>query len=57
LYANWEGWNPPTSIENIDWSQPVEIYDIRGRKVKSAEQMQGNILIIKQGNNIYKLIK
>jgi hypothetical protein len=57
LYANWEGWNPPTSIENIDWSQPIEIYDIWGRKVIHAEQMQGNILIIKQGNNIYKLIK
>lgn len=57
LYANWEGWNPPTSIENIDWSQPVEIYDIMGRKVTSARQIQGNVLIIKQGNNTYKLIK
>jgi hypothetical protein len=57
LYANWEGWNPPTSIENIDWNQPVEIYDIMGRRVTRTEQMQGNVLIIKQGNNIYKLIK
>ena len=57
LYANWEGWNPPTSIENIDWSQPVEIYDIMGHRVTRTEQMQGNILIIKQGNNIYKFIK
>jgi hypothetical protein len=57
LYANWEGWNPPTAVENIDWSQPVEVYDIMGRRVNSLEQMKGHILIIKQGNNIYKLIK
>ena len=57
LYANWEGWNPPTAVENIDWSQPVEVYDIMGRRVSSIEQIQSNILIIKQGNNIYKLIK
>jgi hypothetical protein len=57
LYANWEGRDPATAVENIDWSQPVEVYDIMGRRVSSIEQIQSNILIIKQGNNIYKLIK
>ena len=57
LYANWEGWNPPTSIENIDWNQTVEIYDLMGRRLNSLDKTRGNVLIIKQGNNIYKLIK
>ena len=57
LYANWDGWNPPMSIEDIDWSQAVEVYDIMGRRISSTiEQMTGTIFIIKQGNNIYKLI-
>ena len=58
LYANWEGWNPPMFVEMIDWSQPIEVYDIMGRRINSTiEQMTGTIFIIKQGNNIYKLIR
>ena len=58
LYANWEGWNPPMFVEMIDWSQPMEVYDIMGRRINSTiEQMTGTIFIIKQGNNIYKLIR
>ena len=58
LYANWDGWSPPTSIENINWNQPIEIYDIMGRKIKgNIYSIKGHIFIVKQGNNIYKLIK
>ena len=58
LYANWEGWNPPMFVEMIDWSQPIEVYDIMGRRINNTiEQMTGTIFIIKQGNNIYKLIR
>ena len=58
LYANWEGWNPPMSVDMIDWSQPIEVYDMMGRRISSfVEYMSGSIFIIKQGNNIYKLIK
>ena len=56
LYANWEGWNRPTSIENIDWNQPVEIYNLLGHRVNNLNQTKGNVLIIKQGNKTYKLI-
>ena len=56
LYANWEGWNHPTSIENIDWNQPVEIYNLLGHRVNNLNQTKGNVLIIKQGNKTYKLI-
>ena len=58
LYANWEGWNPPTAVENIDWSQLVEIYDLMGRKIEGdIYSNKGHILIVKQGNNIFKIIK
>ena len=58
LYANWEGWNPPMFVEMIDRSQPIEVYDIMGRRINNTiEQMTGTIFIIKQGNNIYKLIR
>ena len=59
LYANWEGWNPPTNIESVlDLSQPMEIYDLMGRSINtSIELLQGHVFIVKQGNNIYKLIK
>ena len=56
LYANWEGWTPPTSIENIDWNQPVEIYNLLGHRVNNLNQTKGSVLIIKQGNKTYKLI-
>lgn len=59
LYANWEGWNPPTNIESVlDLSQPMEIYDLMGRSINtSIELLQGHVFIVKQGNNTYKLIK
>ncbi len=59
LYANWEGYNPSTNIEVVlDANQPMEIYDLMGRRIySSVEQLAGSIFIIKQGNNIFKLIK
>ena len=59
LYANWEGWNPPTNIESVlDLSQPMEIYDLMGRSINtSIELLQGHVFIVKQGNNVFKLIK
>ena len=58
LYANWEGWNPPTSIENIDWSQPVEIYDIMGRRMEgNIHTVPGHVLIVKQGDKLFKVVK
>ena len=57
LFANWQ--KPSTDIENIlDITQPMQIFDIMGRPVNtSIELLQGNIYIIKQGSNTYKLIK
>ena len=58
LYANWQGWNPPTSIENIDWNQPLEIYDIMGRRMEgNIHTVPGQVLIVKQGNKLFKLVK
>lgn len=59
LYANWEGYNPPTSVETIlDLTQPLQVYDLMGRFLgTNIQHVQGNIFIIKQGNNIFKLIK
>ena len=59
LYANWEGYNPPTHIEAVlDINQPMEIYDIMGRRITSSiEYLSGTVFIVKQGNNIFKLIK
>jgi hypothetical protein len=58
LYANWEGWNPPTSIENIDWNQPLEIYDIMGRRMEgNIHTVPGHVLIIKQGDKLFKVVK
>ena len=59
LYANWEQPTPPASLENVlDFTQPMEIYDLMGRRVTTTiEQMTGHIFIIKQGENIFKIIK
>lgn len=59
LYANWEGYNQPTSVETIlDLTQPLQVYDLMGRLLgTNIQHVQGNIFIIKQGNNIFKLIK
>jgi hypothetical protein len=59
LYANWEGYNPSTDIEMIfNPEQPILIYDIMGRQIGTdINQLQGDIFIIKQGNNIFKFIK
>ena len=57
LYANWQ--STPTSIEQVlDMAQPMEIYDIIGRRLgTSLNQLQGNVFIIKQGNNTFKFVK
>ena len=57
LYANWQ--STPTSIEQVlDMAQPMEIYDIMGRRLgTSLNQLQGNVFIIKQGNNTFKFVK
>jgi hypothetical protein len=59
LYANWEQPTPPASLENVlDFTQPMEIYDLMGRRVTTTiEQMTGHIFIIKQGEKIFKIIK
>ena len=58
LYANWQGWNPPTSIDNIDWNQPIEIYDIMGRRMEgNIHTVPGHVLIVKQGNKLFKVVK
>ena len=57
LYANWQA--TPTRIEYVlDMAQPMEIYDIMGRRLgTSLNQLQGNVFIIKQGNNTFKFVK
>ena len=57
LYANWK--QPSTDIENIiDTTQPMQIFDLMGRRIStSIELLQGNIFIIKQGDNVLKIIK
>ena len=57
LYANWQA--TPTSIEHVlDMAQPMEIYDIMGRYLgTNINLLQGNVFIIKQGNNTFKLVK
>ena len=57
LYANWQ--STPTSIEQVlDMAQPMEIYDIMGHYLgRNINLLQGNVFIIKQGNNTFKLIK
>ena len=59
LYAHWVGYNPPTSIEMVlDSKQPMEIYDMMGRRIgTSIEMLEGNVFIIKQGDKTFKLIK
>jgi hypothetical protein len=61
LYAIWEGYTPPTtSVEDLqNTNQQIMIYDIMGRYIGSDWQSVKNhhIVIVKQGNNIYKLIK
>ena len=58
LYANWNIPTPPTSIENIDWNQPVEIYDIMGRKIgDNIFSTKGHVLIVKQGIKLFKVVK
>ena len=56
LYANWQN---TTHLENVlDVTLPIEIYDIMGRFLGTdIEHLQGDIFIIKQGNNVFKLIK
>ena len=57
LYAHWDGLS--TSVEEIlDLNQPIQIYDIMGRPLGSdINQLHGNIFIIKQGSNTFKLIR
>lgn len=57
LYANWQA--TPTRIEYVlDIAQPMEIYDIMGRHLgTNLSQLQGNVFIIKQGNNTFKFVK
>ena len=57
LYANWQA--TPTRIEYVlDIAQPMEIYDIMGRHLGTdLSQLQGNVFIIKQGNNTFKFVK
>ena len=57
LYANWQA--TPTRIEYVlDIAQPMEIYDIMGRYLgTNLSQLQGNVFIIKQGNNTFKFVK
>jgi hypothetical protein len=61
LYAIWEGYTPPTtSVEDLqNTNQQIMIYDIMGRYIGSDWQTVKNhhLVIVKQGNNIYKLIK
>ena len=59
LYANWEGYNPSTDVEEVlDLNQPMQVYDVMGRLVgTSVELLSGHVFIIKQGNKIFKLIK
>ena len=58
LYANWNGLGDTTPVEIIDWNQPFEIYDLMGRRITTTlEQLTGRVLIVKQGDNIYKFIK
>ena len=46
------------SVEMIDWNQPLEVYDIMGRKVgNNIYENKANVLILKQGNKIFKIIK
>jgi hypothetical protein len=57
LYAIWDGLD--TKVEEVlDMAQPMEIYDIMGRRLgTSLNQLQGNVFIIKQGNNTFKFVK
>jgi hypothetical protein len=57
LYANWQ--QSTSNVENIiDTTQPIQIFDIMGRRIStSIELLQGNIFIIKQGDNVLKIIK
>ena len=59
LFANWDGYNPSTKIEQVlDLTQPMEVYDIMGRRIGiHVDQLHGHVFIVKQGNNIFKLIK
>lgn len=61
LYALWEGYTPPsTSVEDLqNTNQELKIYDIMGRYIGNDWQSIKNhhLVIVKQGNNTYKLIK
>jgi hypothetical protein len=59
LYANWEGWNPPTGVEQVlDMTQKIEVYDVLGRYLgNDIKAAKANIVIVKQGNKIVKVIK
>ena len=59
LYAMWDGYTPPiTSVENVENTQDIRVYDIMGRYIgNDIHSAPKGVLIIKQGNNTYKLIK
>ena len=57
LYALWDGMG--TKVEEVlNMAQPMEIYDIMGRYLgTNLKPLKGNVFIIKQGNNTFKLVK
>lgn len=59
LYANWDGYIPPTNVENVLNPQlPMQVFDVMGRQIgNDVHQTSGNVVIIKQGNNTFKHIK
>lgn len=59
LYANWDGYIPPTNVENVLNPQlPMQVFDVMGRQIgNDIHHTSGNVVIIKQGNNTFKHIK
>jgi hypothetical protein len=57
LYAHWQG--APSSLEQVpDWTLPVEVYDIWGRKINANTfNTQQGVFIIKQGSKTFKITK
>ena len=57
LYALWDGMDTKVK-EVLNMAQPMEIYDIMGRYLgTNLKPLKGNVFIIKQGNNTFKLVK
>jgi hypothetical protein len=57
LFALWD--TPPiTSVEDVENSTEIRVYDIMGRYMgKDIQSVPNGVVIIKQGKNTYKLIK